>query len=364
MSSKKLLPLCGTLPKIIYLLTAVVLALNFSCKDSGTGPEEKKSVRDYTWTADTLTRAGSIQTLMRSIWGSSANDIYICGHNDDIYGNIWHYDGKEWEYIDSTQKLREQFGGASYQAVHGTASNNVWVVGHSGTKPFILEYNGTSWKKHMVNANSRVYSVYAVSKNEVWACGADGIVYHYDGSGWDIDTIKVSQSLGDQYNMFSITKVNSTIFAHAAVFENNSSRDRFYLFEKNNEVWTKVDSFVIDSQNSQWKWGANHLYSTSFGKLYAVGFGLYEREGNDWVTILPQELASFRGFRDKGKNNMIACGDGGSAYHYDGNNWQEINALHGKDLLYTGVWMEEDEVFVIANDLSGYPQTTIVWHGK
>ncbi|MEW6196957.1 MAG: hypothetical protein AB1521_17560 [Bacteroidota bacterium] len=358
--------------KFSLLLVVIIVVITNSCKDNGTGPEEKKSVRDYTWTADTLTRGGSIQTLMRSIWGSSANNIYICGHNDDAYGKIWHYDGNEWEYIDSTQNIRQQFGGASYQAVNGTDASNVWVVGYSGTTyqgkdyyiPFILEYNGTSWKKHQVNTKSAVYSVYAVSANDVWACGADGIVYHYDGSSWEIDTIEVSTSEGDQYNLYSITKSNSVTYTQAAVIENNSPRRRYYLFEKRDENWSKVDSFTIDSQNSQWKWGANHLYNTSFGKLYAVGFGIYERDGSNWITILPQEFASFRGFRDKGSSNMIACGDGGSAYHYDGNNWQEINALHGKDLLYTGVWMEENEAFVIANDLSGYPQTTIVFHGK
>ena len=359
--------------RLALVLTMAVVVFNFSCKDSGTGPEEKKSVRDYTWTADTLAYEGSAQTLMRSIWGSSANNIYICGHNDRSKGNLWHYDGKKWNAVDIFKTV-ESTANTLY-GVYGTSANNVWVVGskikdnpnpppNSLYPSFILQYDGSKWIEHKVNTNSAVYSVYANSPNDVWACGADGIVYHYDGSSWDIDTIRVSLSLGDQYNLFSITKVNSTIFAHAAVFENNSSRDRFYLFEKNNDAWTKIDSFVIDSQNSQWKWGANHLYSTSFGKLYAVGFGLYEREGNDWVTILPQEFASFRGFREKGKNNMTACGDGGSAYHYDGNNWQEINVLHGKDLLYTGVWMEEDEAFVIGNDLSGYPQTTIVFHGK
>ncbi|OGU33863.1 MAG: hypothetical protein A2068_03110 [Ignavibacteria bacterium GWB2_35_6b] len=357
---------------LIYLLTAVLLAFNFSCKDSGTGPEEKKSVRDYTWTADTLTRAGSIQTLMRSIWGSSANNIYICGHNDDAYGKIWHYDGKEWEYIDSTQNIRQQFGGANYQAVHGTAANNVWTVGYSGTIyqgqeysiPFILEYNGTNWKKHQVNTRSAVYSVHAASPNEVWACGADGIVYHYDGSGWDIDTIKIPLENNSNFQLKSIVVHNSTEYLLGIKVIDNGLKLIDYFYKRDVDTWSVIDSFITDSQNLTAKWGALKLYSSSLGKLYSYGIGgIFEWNGNEWIHEYSIS-GSIEGMYETNNENKLGGGSRGRVHHKYAQGWKQLDNFYNDDIEYTGVWMDEDEAFIMGLDFRDYPQRTIVLHGK
>jgi len=51
------------------------------CKHS-TSPPVVKNGREYTWTIDTLAYPRRFQTSMRDIWGSSANDVYVVGHND------------------------------------------------------------------------------------------------------------------------------------------------------------------------------------------------------------------------------------------------------------------------------------------
>ncbi|KAB2846770.1 MAG: hypothetical protein F9K45_01170 [Melioribacteraceae bacterium] len=360
--------------KLIYLITVVVLVFNFSCKDSGTGPEEKKSVRDYTWTADTLAYPGSSQTLMRSIWGSSTNNIYVCGHNSNNEGSLWHYNGNKWRDI----KLFDFISRSPYElySVAGTLSNDVWVVGYrlTGDNPnpppqsfhqsLILHYNGTTWKEENVKTKSAVFSVYANAENDVWACGEGGIVYHFDGSKWGMDTIKISVPSNSEYNLYSITKTLNTVQILGALSENFGAKTTYYLFELKSDGWSKADSFIIDSQNSQWKWGVNHLYATSFGKLYSVGFGIFERIENDWKTILSQNFASFRGFYELGKDNMIGVGDGGEVYNFNGNDWMLIERLKNTNILYTGVRIFDDEAFIIGYTLTGFPQKTVVLHGK
>ncbi|MGA8264510.1 MAG: hypothetical protein WB779_08730, partial [Ignavibacteriaceae bacterium] len=69
--------------KIKIILFAFSLLIFQQCSSS-TEPVINKNPREYTWTIDTLFHPESIQTNMRSIWGSSASDVYTAGHSDDI----------------------------------------------------------------------------------------------------------------------------------------------------------------------------------------------------------------------------------------------------------------------------------------
>ena len=85
--------------KVIFLLSVLFLQL-VSCKDTGTGPNQKpfKDPRQMTWTADTLpVPSGAIQVLPEDLLVVSPTDIWLAtwvGH-----GQIMHYDGKEWKMV-------------------------------------------------------------------------------------------------------------------------------------------------------------------------------------------------------------------------------------------------------------------------
>ncbi|MEW6195317.1 MAG: hypothetical protein AB1521_09190 [Bacteroidota bacterium] len=357
--------------KNILITFTAILILN-SCKDNGTQPPQTKSVRDYTWTADTLAYEGSAQTLMRSIWGSSANDIYICGHNDRSKGNLWHYDGTKWTAVDLFQTV-ESTANTLY-AVHGTAPDNVWVVGskikNNPDPPpnflnpsFIIQYNGSKWVEHKVNTSSAIQSVYAVSANEVWACGADGIVYSYNNGIWDIDTIKITPPTLD-YQLNNIIKYKDKLYCFGRNSAEQGAKDTYYFFEKNTSGWAKVDSFIIQTGSLEFKWGPSAFYISKDNKLYSHGFGgVFEFTGSSWNNLFHTDYA-ITDMSGVAANNFLLSADFGHVFHYNGNDWKELEALYQYDVVYTGVWRDEDEAFIIGRDLSGYPQTTIVWHGK
>lgn len=359
---------------ILVIITAIFIL--YSCKDNGTQPPPTKSVRDYTWTADTLAYEGSAQTLMRSIWGSSANDIYICGHNDRSKGNLWHYNGTKWESADIFKTI-ESTANTLYE-VSGTSPNNVWVVGAKVkenpnpppnflNQSFIIQYDGSKWIEHKVNTNSAVYSVYAARANDVWACGADGIVYHYNGGSWDIDTIKIPLENNSNFQLKSIVVDNSTEYLLGIKVIENGLKLVDYFYQRNEGTWSVIDSFVTDSQNLIQKWGGLKLYSSSVGKLYSYGIGgIFEWKGNEWVQTY-KVSAAIEGMGDKGENDILAVGSRGKVYHYNGSNWQELIGFYSgnsNDIEYTGSWVDDNEAFIIGLDFSGYPQRTIVLHGK
>ncbi len=87
--------------KFINAILTLLIFVNInSCSDSGVESQPSINPLELIWKSDTLSYPESFQTSMTSIWGSSANDVWVCGHNDRSQGNLWHYNGTKWEAID------------------------------------------------------------------------------------------------------------------------------------------------------------------------------------------------------------------------------------------------------------------------
>jgi hypothetical protein len=348
-----------------------VLFLLSACSDSGTGPNSNKSVRDYTWTADTLEYPGSAQTNMSSIWGASHHDVYICGHNDRNNGSLWHFDGNEWTDVNFFSSIH--LGPVELRDVHGISQNNVWVVGfrfHTNYNPppnftykgFIMQYNGFDWDEYEVNTSSAIYWVYPDSPDNVWACGNDGVVYHYDGNNWDLDTIYVSPPVDGTFQLRSIASYNEKAYILAAKIEYSGAKQTQYFYSLENNGWVLQDS-IISSESGTYKWG-NKLYKTTFGKLYSYGYGgLFEFIDGTWINIYKPSYV-ITGVTDNGENDILISISNGKVFHYDGTNWEEINELRSEDIHYSAAYMDDSEAFVIGYTTGSFPQRTIVWHGK
>jgi hypothetical protein len=65
-------------------------------------------------------------------------------------------------------------------------------------------------------------------------------------------------------------------------------------------------------------------------------------------------------------NYMMAVGDRGYAYFYDGAKWELMQNLKTghEDMLYQAVWGNGKELFIVGYTWSDWPQKTIIWHGK
>jgi hypothetical protein len=66
-----------------------------------------------------------------------------------------------------------------YRAVHGTAANDVWMVGAR-----IRHWDGAQLKLVPENASAYFTGVYAATSTLAWATGNDGSIYAWNGTGW------------------------------------------------------------------------------------------------------------------------------------------------------------------------------------
>ena len=104
---------------------------------------------------------------LADIW-SSGSSIWFAGGG----GTVLQYASDSW--IDHTLDI---FPG-DLMAIHGTADDNVWVVGRSG---FVAHYDGADWSAVESGTNEIIVDVWATTSDQVWMIGDEG-VRRFDGT--------------------------------------------------------------------------------------------------------------------------------------------------------------------------------------
>jgi hypothetical protein len=359
---------------LVVLACSVCPIVTLSCEDSPTAPGQFKDPRTYTWTVDTLAYPGSFQTQMKQIWGSSPNDVYTVGHNDQAFGKMWHFDGNRWSDV----KLSTGQGGIiegfiDLSAVSGFASNDVWAAGgriQSNYHPppdffesgLVIHYDGVRWAEAALPPQGFLISIWGTSKSDLWVGGEDGVVTHFDGSTWRRQLLD-SNLVGLRYPL-QITSIagfsSDDVYAAAAKPDQVPPVDStvIYLYHFNGQQWTKTDS-TIEAIGSSLEFGSN-LYGVE-SSLYSVLHGVFRKEGNSWVEVLDDYYTARIG--GNRMNNLFAVGGEETVYHYNGVDWKRYGQFEDPTIFNAGVWTDGRDVFVIGIT-SNSPSKTLVLQGN
>ena len=174
--------------------------------------------------------------------------------------------------------------------IWGTSRDNVFAVGNMGN---IYHYDGVEWKKQDSPVEASLYCVRGASPQAVFACGVDGVILKYDG-----------------------------------------------------KKWAKMKSGVTTSISSLW------FASPDCG--YAVGFEgvILKYDGNTWKQMVSPKDIKYVNFSDVwgfDENDVYAVGDLGTIYHYDGKEWKIIPTKTVKWLL--SAWgADRENLYIGAED--------------
>ena len=362
--------------KVIFLSS--VLFLQFiSCKDTGTGPDQKpfKDPRQMTWTVDTLTYPGSLDVSLGSIWGSSPTDLYAVGHNESNSGQFWHFDGSKWECIDLFQYVERSAW--SLVKVFGFGPGDFWVIGGRDRTAFGQDYkeslvlqNKGSWIDHKLIYNGLMMDITGTSSRDIWVCGRNGIVMNFNGYSWRVDTIKIKNFPHDaDYVLAGITKTKNDIVLVARTMYSSVVRREQYYIRGSIENWTVVDSTIFTNENwgTDERWGNLGIFQTSSGKIYSFGAGgiwKLDQTNNQWDQILNKSYV-FNSQKGAADNYLITTSAFGLVMFFNGNEWQELRNLTNSQnkLLFNDSWCNGEEIFLLA-ETNNYPMKTLVLHGK
>jgi hypothetical protein len=113
-----------------------------------------------------------------AIWGSAPNRAFIAADS-----SIAAYDGSAWRVSPVPESGR-------VRALHGTAADDVWAVGElpRGVRKaaLALHFDGKEWKATELGVEQPLASVYARSRQEVYAAGDQGTLVKWDGASWQV----------------------------------------------------------------------------------------------------------------------------------------------------------------------------------
>jgi hypothetical protein len=335
----------------------------WGCDDDPVGPRLPRNPREYTWTLDTLAYPGSLQTVMRYIWGSSANNIYVCGSNDRASGRMYHFDGQSWTNV----KLLITEGGplsrvGFFNGIVGFSADNIYAVGDVGIHfdPFLIHFDGSQWSEINVPDGTGLLSIWARSPGEIWIGGFHGFLARYNGSRFIQDTLPYTfdtRSMDIQVNQ--INGHGTITHLVSAVSPDTLFAPIFYFYERIGEQWEVRDSSYEYAR----------IFIDPGGTVYRYGYdGVQRRQGANWVSTLSGLTVGRNGMAASSENNMFVVGIAGTSpagriYHFNGSDWFEYTQLRLEEVFFQAVWTDGNEAFVIGTTYD-FPMKTIVLHGK
>jgi len=349
---------------LLIPLLVSFLFLSLCCKDEPTKPDDilKEGPRYYTWTVDTLAYPGSWQTNMQSIWGSSASDVYIVGHNDQMgSGNMFRFDGEKWTAI----KFHSADGGTIYGSisltdVYGFTSNDIWAVGskyeynYTMDSSFIMHYNGIQWTEQQIQRGRSLQVVWGLGPNDVWAGGISGILYHYNGVQWS----KVPLTSNEWFARIEGISSND-VYGIAYHFTTANDTMVWSLMHWDGASWSIQIQFNNDYYVAD-KFGTGALHVIN-GTYYSVGRGYFRKAGTNWERIYYNDnRPSFIDFAALNENDVVVVGSRGLVYHYNGSDWYQFAQFNNPNFSYCDCWRSDKEVFIVGHD----GNKTIILHGK
>lgn len=216
--------------KLYIIITSLIIILLNTCTENPINGDNNipPGRRDYVWTVFANPFQGA---FFRSLWGSSPNDIWVCGDAIDSRMTLWHFDGNNWipsnEYIIWPTYLL------------GFSSSNIWL---STANSEIWHYDGSDWTlfqklEYPGFADVVIERMWGKAPNDIYASGFanaidnyEGIILHYDGVEWkfmNIEKIRVNFS-----EIFYDD--NSSIFiTHALNFDGLGTYHRVYTLNGN-----------------------------------------------------------------------------------------------------------------------------------
>jgi len=253
-----------------------------------------------------------------SIWGSSANDIFVVGYG----GTILHFNGSTWETMDSGTT-------SAIKSVWGRSGSDVFAVGYSGT---ILHYNGTTWQTMSSGTTNHLEGVWGSSGNEVIAVGWAGTVLRYNGSTWNAMT-------APYYGYHSIWGSSAN-----DIFAVGTDGTNSVIAHYNGTAWTSMSLPAGTSSTLESVWGS------SGSDVFAVGWSgtVLRYNGTAWSLMSPGTSISLYGIGGRATNDVIAVGATGTILKYNGTAWTAMTSGFSDYVLKT--WGDTaNNVYAVGN---------------
>ena len=261
-----------------------------------------------------------IDTPLKAVWGSSAEDVFAVGSS----ATIIHYNGSEWSKMGSS--INQSF---NLNDVWGSSDDNVYAVGDSGT---ILKYNGSGsqWSNFNSGSTKNLRGIWGVSESNFIAVGEFGTALHCDEQSCSSKLMPTDTYLND---IWGFSDDNVYAVGHDGTLVHFNGKD-----------WTEIETGTEENLISIW--------GNSEDNIFAVGTNgiILYYNGLSW-TIMPSVKRDYYAVGGSSLPDIFRVGKGGKISYYDSDtkNWKDMES--GTNDLLQGIWVSpENDIFIVGNN--------------
>lgn len=146
-----------------------------------------------------------IEVIVTSVWLDEGEQPWVT----TLMGNVFRYDGNEWDSLDAPTGQEEPADSTSLRDIWGSDSDNVWAIGGEGT---VLHFSSDNWTDDIEfpHEDVELWSVSGSSAENVWAVGSQTSVAQYDGDEWLEVDLTAEIDVGSEHTLYGVWTESST----------------------------------------------------------------------------------------------------------------------------------------------------------
>lgn len=343
------------------------------------------------------------------IWGAAPDDIHVCGFTTDIPANavIMHFDGANWT---DELWLIDMIMSFNFMAIHGTAADDVWVVGYPG---IVLHFDGAAWQPATlppemqywdfrfvttvggtrlfsgftdtgvgfilqedngtltplpITTTSRVVQVRGEGMDALWALLENGSILRREEAGWRTVSPPVSSRVHSLWSRpdgtLWVGGANGILYHYVGEFETLS-----YAFPQNIlRIWgPKPGDLYVTGQTGAMRHLSNGAWQTETpapgmvvqdiwgpdeNLVFAVGNAgkAAVRANGVWSEIPTGVTLHLRAVHGCGPDDVWAVGMNGLILHYSQGAWTDMTSSLSTETLNDVYCISPEAVFAVGTN--------------
>ncbi len=210
--------------------------------------------------------------------------------------------------------------------VWGSSASDMYACGVDGT---VLHYNGTAWSPVSSNTTGDLYSIWGSSADDIFAVGEAGIVIHYDGMVW---SPMAKPPTGHLNGVWGSAPDNIFAVGNGGI-----------ILRYDGVAWNTMSSGTSTHLADVWGSAADSVFAAGNNGLVLFYDGMVWSE----VASGHPNVAAVWG---SASDDVFGVGNGGTVIHFDGTlPWTEMADTGTSENLY-GVWgTSSSDVFAVGN---------------
>jgi hypothetical protein len=191
------------------------------------------------------------------------NDVWVVGYTGDVTASLntallLHWDGQLWAVVDAGRAVG--VGASLLRGISATGPDDVWAVGELHNRPLMIHYDGSRWERLDTDVRGVANAIVETAPGDAWAVGSP--IQRFDGTTWS----QAANVRGDG-ELFSVTAVSPNDVWAVGLRPSSASTTRALVLRFDGQRWGPVDGPPVPGSDA-----LTAIDALPDGTLLAVGY--------------------------------------------------------------------------------------------